>query len=79
MGEKGNLLDMGEEIFANLAEQGPQFWLNYKQYMESRGKSDHATHVTVEHQAGAVVERDAAAQDAPTEWSAPPSAPPATE
>ena len=29
MGEKGNLLDMGEEIFANLAEQGPQFWLDY--------------------------------------------------
>ena len=37
MGEKGNLLDMGEEIFANLAEQGPQFWLSYKQYMESPG------------------------------------------
>ena len=29
MNEKGNLLDIGEEIFANLAEQGPQFWLNY--------------------------------------------------
>ena len=68
MGEKGNLLDMGEEVFANLAEQGPQFWLNYKQYMESRGKSDQAAHVTVEHQTAAVVERDAAAQDAPTEW-----------
>ena len=76
MGEKGNLLDMGEEVFANLAEQGPQFWLNYKQYMESRGKSDQAAHVTVEHQAAAVVERDAAAHDAPTEWPPPP--PPAT-
>ena len=32
MGEKGNLLDIGEEIFADLAEQGPQFWLNYEQY-----------------------------------------------
>ena len=29
MNEKCNLLDIGEEIFANLAEQGPQFWLNY--------------------------------------------------
>jgi len=29
MGEKGNLLDASEEIFANLADQGPQFWLNY--------------------------------------------------
>ncbi len=73
MGEKGNLLDMGEEIFANLAEQGPQFWLNYKQYMESRGKSDQAAHVIAEHQAAAVVEPDAAAQDAPAEWWAPPA------
>ena len=73
MGEKGNLLDTGEEIFANLAEQGPQFWLNYKQYMESRGKSDQATQVIVEHQAAAVVERDAAAQDAPTKRPAPPA------
>ena len=76
MGEKGNLLDMGEEVFANLAEQGPQFWLNYRQYTESRGKSDQATNVTVEHQAAALVERDAAAHDAPTEWPPPP--PPAT-
>jgi hypothetical protein len=73
MGEKGNLLDIGEEIFANLAEQGPQFWLNYKQYMESRGKSDQAAHVITEHQGAAVVERDAAAQDAPAEWWAPPA------
>ena len=29
MNVKGDLLDIGEEIFANLAEQGPQFWLNY--------------------------------------------------
>jgi hypothetical protein len=42
MGEKGNLLDTGEEIFASLAEQGPQFWLNYKQYMESRCRSAEA-------------------------------------
>ena len=76
MGEKGNLLDMGEEIFANLAEQGPQFWLGYKQYMQSRGQSDQA-HVVVEQQAGAVVERDGAAQDAPAEFNWP--APPATE
>jgi hypothetical protein len=36
MGEKGNLLDMGEEIFENLAEQGPQFWLDYEQYKQAR-------------------------------------------
>ncbi len=65
MGEKGNLLDMGEEIFANLAEQGPQFWLNYEQYKLSRAQSA---------QAGVVVERDAAAQDAPAKRPAPPAA-----
>jgi hypothetical protein len=61
MGEKGNLLDMGEEIFAALAEQGPQFWLNYEQYKLSRA------------QAGVVAERDAAVQDAPAERSASPA------
>jgi hypothetical protein len=39
MGEKGNLLDSGEAIFANLAEQGPQFWIEYQQYKLARGKS----------------------------------------
>jgi hypothetical protein len=73
MGEKGNLLDMGEEIFANLAEQGPQFWLNYRQYMESRGKGTEAARMMVEHQVAAVVEPDAAAQDAPTKRPAPPA------
>jgi hypothetical protein len=73
MGEKGNLLDMGEEIFANLAEQGPQFWLGYKQYMESRGRGAEAARVLVERQA-AVVEPDAAAQDAPARRPAPPAA-----
>lgn len=29
MKRKGNLLDIGEENLANLAEQGPQFWLHY--------------------------------------------------
>lgn len=71
MGEKGNLLDMGEEIFANLAEQGPQFWLDYEQYKQTRVRSAQA-HVVVEQQADAVVEREAAAQDAPTERPAPP-------
>ena len=61
MGEKGNLLDMGEEIFANLAEQGPQFWLDYEQYKLSRAQSVRA---------GVVVERDAAAHDAPARRSA---------
>ena len=73
MGEKGNLLDMGEEIFANLAEQGPQFWFSYKQYVESRGKSDQAAQVIAEQQAARVVERDAAAQDAWARRSAPPA------
>ena len=61
MGEKGNLLDMGEEIFANLADQGPQFWLDYEQYKLSRARGV---------QAGVVVGRDAAAQGAPAERSA---------
>jgi hypothetical protein len=65
MGEKGNLLDMGEEIFANLAEQGPQFWLDYEQYKLTRAQSVRA---------GVVVERDAAAQGAPAERSAPSAA-----
>jgi hypothetical protein len=73
MGEKGNLLDMGEEIFANLAEQGPQFWLSYKQYLESRGKGAEAARVMVEHQVAAVVEPGAGAQDAPAKRAAPPA------
>lgn len=71
MGEKGNLLDTGEEIFANLAEQGPQFWLGYKQYIESRGRSAEAARVVAEHQAATVAEPDAAAQDAPAKWPGP--------
>jgi len=73
MGEKGNLLDMGEEIFANLAEQGPQFWLSYRQYMDSHGKSDQATPVIVEHQAATVIARQAARQDGPGQQSASPA------
>ena len=76
MGEKGNLLDMGEEIFANLAEQGPQFWLDYKQYKLSRAQSAQAP-VAAEQQAAAVAERDAATQEAPAKFSWPP--PRATE
>ena len=38
MGEKGNLVDVGEEVFANLAEQGPQFWIAYEQYKDSRSR-----------------------------------------
>jgi hypothetical protein len=73
MGEKGNLLGTGEEIFANLAEQGPQFWLSYKQYMESHGRAAEAARVSVEHQAAAVVTPDAAGQDAPTNRPVPPA------
>ena len=53
MGEKGNLLDVGEEIFANLAEQGPQFWFDYEQYKLSRARSVQAR-VAAEQQAAAV-------------------------
>jgi hypothetical protein len=76
MGEKGNLLDMGEEIFANLAEQGPQFWLDFKQYQLSRAQSAQAP-VVAEQQAAAVADRDAAAQGGPAKFNWPP--PRATE
>lgn len=36
MGEKGNLVDVTEEFFANLADQGPQFWIAYEQYRDSK-------------------------------------------
>jgi len=65
MGEKGNVLDMGEEIFASLVEQGPQFWLDYEQYRLSRAQSA---------QAGVVVEGGAAAPGASAKRSAAPAA-----
>jgi hypothetical protein len=71
MGEKGNLLDTGEEIFANLADQGPQFWLDYEQYKLSRAQSTQPR-VVAGQQAAAVAERDAAAQDAPAKFNWPP-------
>jgi hypothetical protein len=64
MGEKGNLLDTGEEIFANLAEQGPQFWLDYEQYRLTRAKSAPGQ---------VVVEQQASAQDPETERLRPPA------
>ena len=64
MGEKGNLLDMGEEIFANLAEQGPQFWFDYEQYKLSRAQSA---------QARAGMEQLAAGQEVPAQRPAPPA------
>jgi len=76
MGEKGNVLDAGEEIFANLAEQGPQFWLDYQQYKLSRAQSAQSG-VGAGQQAAAVAERDAAAQEAPAKFNRPP--PRATE
>lgn len=42
MGEKGNLLQASEEVFANLAEQGPQFWLGYQQYKLARDQGAEA-------------------------------------
>jgi hypothetical protein len=71
MGEKGNLLDMGGEIFENLAEQGPQFWLDYEQYKLSRAQSAQAR-VVVEQQATAVAERDPAAKGGPAKFDWPP-------
>ena len=71
MGEKGNLLDMGEEIFASLAEQGPQFWFNYEQYKLSRAS---ARAGVVEQQAASAAERDAAAQVTPAKRSSAPAA-----
>jgi hypothetical protein len=71
MGEKGNLLDMGEEIFANLAEQGPQFWLNYEQYRQSRAQAIQAG-VVAEQRSTSVVQGDAAAQATPAKRSEPP-------
>lgn len=71
MGEKGNLLDVGEEIFANLAEQGPQFWLDYEQYKLSRAQSTRAR-VVVEQQGGTVAERDAAVKGGPAKFDWPP-------
>ena len=76
MGEKGNLLDMGEQVFENLAEQGPQFWLDYEQYKLSRAQSAQAR-VVVEQQATAVAKRDAAAKGGPAKFDWPP--PRATE
>jgi hypothetical protein len=38
MGEKGNVIDISEGVFANLAEQGPQFWISYEQYKLARDK-----------------------------------------
>jgi hypothetical protein len=52
MGEKGNLLDIGEEIFANLSEQGPQFWLDYEQYKKMRARAAQAQ-IAAERQVGA--------------------------
>lgn len=73
MGEKGNLLDVGEGIFANLAEQGPQFWFDYEQYKLSRARNAQAG-VVAEQQAAAVEEGDAAAPDKPANSLAPPAA-----
>jgi hypothetical protein len=65
MGEKGNLLDTGEEVFANLAEQGPQFWAAYEQYKEARDRN-------VRPQV--VAENREAAQDQTVQWPRPPAA-----
>ena len=65
MGEKGNMLDTSEEVFANLVEQGPQFWIAYERYKQARIGNAPA-HVDAEHGQDA---RDATAQ-----WPRPPGA-----
>lgn len=65
MGEKGNLLETGEDVFANLAEQGPQFWLAYEQYKQARGKSV---------QAQAVAEQEEGTPERAFDWPRPPAA-----
>ena len=72
MGEKGNLLDTGQEIFANLAEQGPQFWLDYEKYKLTRAEGAQAR-VAVEQQAGAVSKQQVSGQDQPEERPANPA------
>ena len=71
MGEKGNLLDMGEEIFANLAEQGPQFWLDYKRYKLSRAQSVQAP-VAAEQQAARLRNAMRPREMAPAKFDWPP-------
>ena len=65
MGEKGNLLDTSQEVFANLAEQGPQFWIAYEQYKQARVNNGPAQ-LDAEHGQDA---RDVTAQ-----WPRPPDA-----
>ena len=62
MGEKGNLLDTTEAVSENLAEQGPQFWLSYEQYKQSRAGGVQAP-VVAGQQAAAGAGHDAVAQD----------------
>lgn len=51
MGEKGNLVDMAQDILADLAEQGPQLYLDFKQYQLNRASSPQV-HAPAEQQAG---------------------------
>ena len=62
MGEKGNLIDTTEAVFENLAEQGPQFWLSYEQFKQSRAGGAQAP-VVAGQQAAADAGHDAVAHD----------------
>jgi len=64
MGEKGNLVDMAQDIVADLAEQGPQLYLDFKQYQLAKANSAQA-HMAPEQQAGT--------QGAATEQPRPPA------
>ena len=64
MGEKGNLVDTGEKVLADLVEQSPQDWLAYKQYEATRPGRSPA------HAAGS----EADAQDSATHYPASPAA-----
>lgn len=66
MGEKGNLPDTLEEVFTNLAEQGPQFWLSYEQFRQSRVQRQPAP-VVAEEGAAAVAEAGGLATEAVSE------------
>jgi hypothetical protein len=72
MGEKGNLVDMSEEVFANLAEQGPQFWIAYKQYKESRSRITQPQAVL--GYGGGAQDAAASVQDQAAQWPRPPAA-----
>jgi hypothetical protein len=74
MGEKGNLFDTSQEIFTNLAEQGPQFWLNYEQYKLTRAQSQEQAPVPAQASDSAQAPEPAQAHDPDSQPSSQPAA-----